>query len=90
MRFRLRTLMILLAVVPPVLAWSMAMAWVLYRRNDGWAFIGLIVTAFYAIAAGPLLCLVWSIVALWLRRRYLLEQDRRERRERPKSSLFSA
>jgi hypothetical protein len=89
MRYRLRTLLILLAIGPPVLAWFMAMAWVLYNRNDGWAFIGLLAIACYAILALALIGVVWSVVALLARRRYLLERDRHERLERRKSSLFN-
>jgi hypothetical protein len=59
MRFRLRTLLILLAVVPPVLAWFVALSFVVFNGNDGRAFLGLFAIAMLACAAVAGLAISW-------------------------------
>jgi len=59
MRFRLRTLMILLAVVPPVLAWFVAMSFLVFNGNDGGGFLRLFAIAMLAFAVVAGMAVSW-------------------------------
>jgi hypothetical protein len=77
MQYRLRTLLLLMAVVPPLLAWM----WFTSNQNYGLEILAASICLLFVMALP-----VVMVGALLERRRYLLDFDRRQRL---RSGLFN-
>jgi hypothetical protein len=75
-RYRLRTLLIFLAVMPPMLAWL----WFTAKQNYGLEILAASFVSLFILSLP-----VAAIVVLLNRRRYILDRDRRQLR---RSGLF--
>jgi len=84
MQYRLRTLLIVLALGPPVLAWFLFLGWVLCCGTSVWYFIGLIETAILGLVVAAVLGSIWVAIAQFVHERKLnnlkktIEHNRKE------------
>ena len=84
-RYSLRTLLILLAIGPPLGAWFLFLGWVFCCGTSVWCVIGLIETAVLGLFVAGILVSIWLAISLIVRERQMKEN---ELKHRPAESDF--